>query len=60
MMTQRQYSILYWVTLVMGLVATTLGRDMVGAIMYLISCIFMVAGDFALRWEKTNGECEEG
>jgi hypothetical protein len=40
----------------MGLVATTLGRDIVGAIMYLISCIFMVAGDFALRLEKISGD----
>lgn len=56
MMSQRQYSILYWVTLVMGLVATVMGRDIVGAILYLISCIFMVAGDFALRLEKISGD----
>lgn len=47
---------LEWVTsigtlLVMGLVV---GRDIVGAIMYAISCIFMVGGDFALRLEKIS------
>ena len=58
MMTQKQYSLLYWVTLGCSIFATLNGREIVGAIFFLISALYLIGGDFAKRMEY--GERKEG
>ena len=58
MMSQRQYSLLYWVTLGCSIFATLNGREIVGAILFLISALYLIGGDFAKRMEY--GERKEG
>ena len=51
MMSQRQYSVLYWVTLISSIVCFYQGREVVAALMFVMSGIYLIAGDFAKRME---------
>jgi hypothetical protein len=60
MMSQKQYSVLYWVTLFACVFSYYQGRDIVGTMLFVMSGLYLIAGDFAKRWEKSYGECKAG
>ena len=53
-MSQKQYDLLYWVTLICSLIAISLGLTINGSALFICSCIILVGGDIARKLEMKN------
>lgn len=53
-MSQKQYDLLYWVSLIFSMVAFVLGLPINGSALFICSTIILVGGDIAKKLEMKN------